>query len=33
VMVAAPDQRDQPFVGLQAQQRRAAVKAGGTGVM
>jgi hypothetical protein len=33
VMVAAPDQRDQPLVGLQAQQRRATVEAGGAGVV
>jgi hypothetical protein len=33
VMVAAPDQRDQPLVGLQSQQRRATVKTGGPGVM
>jgi hypothetical protein len=33
VMVPAPDERDEPLVGLQAQQRRATVKAGSAGVL
>ena len=33
VVVPAPDQRDEPLVGLQAQQRRATVEAGGAGVL
>jgi hypothetical protein len=31
MVVAAPDERDQALVGLQAQQRRAPVEAGGAG--
>jgi hypothetical protein len=31
VVVATPDERDQPLVGLQAQQGRAPVNAGGAG--
>jgi hypothetical protein len=33
VMVAAADQRDEPLVGLQAQQRRATVETGYAGVL
>jgi hypothetical protein len=33
VVVAAPAQRDEPLVGLQAQQRRPAVEAGSGGVL
>ena len=33
VVVAAPDQRDEALVGLQAKQRRAAVESGGAGVL
>ena len=33
VMVPAPDQRDEPLVRLQAQQRRTSVEAGGAGVL
>ena len=33
VMIAPPDQRDEPFVGLQPQQGRATVDAGDAGVL
>ena len=32
-LVAAPDERDEPLVRLQSEQRRASVKAGGAGVL
>ena len=32
-LIPAPDERDEPLVGLQSEQRRASVKAGGAGVL
>jgi hypothetical protein len=33
VVIPAPDERDEPLVRLQAQERRATVKAGSAGVL